>query len=67
MISIYENLLSYINNHDTLVLLCTYPTSIILYRLILVVISLVLIFFLKKILILFYFLILFFDIRFIRE
>ena len=48
MISIYENLLSYINNHDTLVLLCTYPTSIILYRLILVVISLVLIFFFKK-------------------
>jgi len=48
MISIYENLLSYINNHDTLVLLCTYPTSIILYRLILVVISLVLIFLKKK-------------------
>jgi hypothetical protein len=48
MISIYENLLSYINNHDTLVLLCTYPTSIILYRLILVVISLVLIFFFKE-------------------
>jgi hypothetical protein len=48
MISIYENLLSYINNHDTLVLLCTYPTSIILYRLILVVISLVLNFFFKE-------------------